>query len=117
MFWSNRGRGIELQDLRGQLAAISKAQAVIEFTLDGHIITANDNFLKTLGYTLDEVKGQHHRMFVEPTYRDSIEYRTFWEKLGRGEYDSGQYRRIGKGGKEIWIQASYNPIMDLNGKP
>src|SRR5262245_41775319 len=104
-------------DSAGQLAAISKAQAVIEFTIDGKVITANENFLKTLGYSLDEIKGQHHGMFVEPSYRQSPDYRSFWEKLGRGEYDTGQYKRIGKGGKEIYIQASYNPILDANGKP
>ena len=90
---------------------------MIEFTLDGKIIKANDNFLKTLGYAMDEVRGQHHSLFVEPAYRPAADYRLFWEKLGRGEYDAGQYKRIGKGGKEIWIQASYNPIMDMNGKP
>ncbi len=104
-------------DYEGQIAAISKAQAVIAFSLDGKILDANENFLKTLGYTLDEVKGQHHAMFVEPAYRQSAEYKAFWEKLGRGEYDAAQYKRIGKGGREVWIQASYNPIMDLNGKP
>ncbi|HUC51921.1 MAG TPA: methyl-accepting chemotaxis protein [Xanthobacteraceae bacterium] len=104
-------------DYEAQIGAIGKAQAVIEFSMDGRILNANDNFLKTLGYTLDEIKGQHHSMFVEPSYRQSADYRMFWEKLGRGEYDSGQYKRIGKGGKEVWIQASYNPIMDLNGKP
>jgi methyl-accepting chemotaxis protein len=104
-------------DYKGQLAAIGKSQAVIEFELDGTILTANDNFLKTLGYTLDEVKGRHHSLFVDPAYRQSPEYKLFWEKLGRGEYDAGQYQRIGKGGKEIWIQASYNPILDMNGKP
>ncbi len=108
---------LELDDMRGQLAAISKAQAVIEFDLDGTIRTANENFLKVLGYTLEEVRGHHHSMFVEPGYRDSAEYRAFWAKLGRGEYDAAQYKRIGKGGREVWIQASYNPIMDANGKP
>ncbi|WP_374466504.1 methyl-accepting chemotaxis protein [Ferrovibrio sp.] len=106
-----------MANYEGQLAAISKAQAVIEFTLDGTILHANENFLKTLGYTLDEVKGKHHSLFVEPAYRDSAEYRAFWEKLARGEYDANQYKRIGKGGKEVWIQASYNPIMDANGRP
>ena len=101
----------------GQLAAINKSMAVIEFGLDGTIINANDNFLKTLGYTLDEVAGKHHRIFVDPAYRESSEYRQFWEKLGRGEYDAAQYKRIGKGGKEVWIQASYNPILNANGKP
>jgi methyl-accepting chemotaxis protein len=104
-------------DYSGQIAAIRKAQAVIEFTLDGKILDANDNFLNTLGYSLAEIKGQHHSMFAEPAYRQSTEYRLFWEKLGRGEYDSGQYKRVGKGGKEIWIQASYNPIMGPDGKP
>jgi methyl-accepting chemotaxis protein len=104
-------------DFEGQLAAISKAQAVIEFSLDGKVLNANSNFLNVLGYTLDEIKGHHHSMFVEPSHRQSAEYRMFWEKLGRGEYDAGQYKRIGKGGTEVWIQASYNPILDANGKP
>jgi methyl-accepting chemotaxis protein len=107
----------QLADLQGQLAAISKAQAVIEFQLDGIIITANDNFLNTLGYRLEEIKGHHHSMFVDPAYRAGDEYRRFWEKLGRGEYDANQYKRIGKGGREVWIQASYNPIFDAAGKP
>ena len=101
----------------GQIQAISKSQAVIEFNLDGTIINANENFLITLGYSLDEIKGQHHSMFAEPQYAQSAEYNAFWAKLGQGEYDTGEYKRIGKGGKEIWIQASYNPILDLNGKP
>jgi methyl-accepting chemotaxis protein len=104
-------------DYKGQLAAISKAQAVIEFSLDGTVRHANENFLNALGYSLDEIKGKHHSMFVEPGYRQSTEYRIFWETLGRGEYQAAQYKRIGKGGKEIWIQASYNPIFDMNGKP
>lgn len=103
-------------DYQGQLAAISKSQAVIEFGLDGIISHANDNFLNTLGYTLNEVKGKHHRMFCDPQYANSAEYGAFWEKLKRGEFDSGEYKRIGKGGKEVWINASYNPILDLNGK-
>ncbi len=108
---------LQAADFEGQIAAIGKAQAVIEFSLDGKIIGANDNFLNALGYRLEEIRGQHHSMFVENAYRASPEYRLFWEKLGRGEYDAGQYKRIGKGGKEIWIQASYNPILDMNGKP
>lgn len=107
----------ELSSLRGQIAAIHKSQAVIEFNLDGTIIHANDNFLKVLGYTLEEVQGKHHSMFVEPGYRSSLQYRQFWEKLGRGEYDAGQYKRITKIGKEVWIQASYNPILDANNRP
>jgi methyl-accepting chemotaxis protein len=108
---------LKTADFEGQMAAIHKAQAVIEFNLDGTILTANDNFLKTLGYTLQEIKGQHHSMFVEPAYRQSPEYKAFWEKLGRGEFDAAQYKRIAKGGREIWIQASYNPILDASGKP
>jgi methyl-accepting chemotaxis protein len=104
-------------DYEGQLAAINKAQAVIEFGLDGIILNANDNFLRTLGYRLDEVQGRHHSLFVEPRQRDSAEYRQFWEKLRRGEFDAARYKRIAKGGREVWIQASYNPIFDLNGKP
>ncbi|VVP58937.1 hypothetical protein PS880_05978 [Pseudomonas fluorescens] len=106
-----------LSDLKGQIDAINKAQAVIEFTLDGKVLHANDNFLNTLGYTLAEIQGQHHSLFVDPAYSACTEYRLFWDKLGRGEFDAGEYKRIGKGGKEIWIQASYNPIMDMNGKP
>ena len=104
-------------DMEGQIAAINRSQAVIEFQLDGTIIRANDNFLATVGYTLDEIRGQHHSMFVAPEHRASVEYRAFWEKLARGEYDAGQYQRFGKHGKEIWIQASYNPILDRAGKP
>jgi len=104
-------------DYKGQLAAINKAQAVIEFELDGTIRTANEIFLRTMGYVLDEIKGRHHSVFAEPAQRDSGEYRAFWAKLARGEYDAGQYRRLGKGGREVWLQASYNPIMDANGKP
>jgi PAS domain S-box-containing protein len=104
-------------NFEGQVAAINRVQGVIEFGLDGRVVSANDNFLKALGYTLDEIRGQHHSMFVEASYRQSPEYRAFWDRLGRGEFDANQYKRIGKGGREIWIQASYNPIFDLNGKP
>ena len=104
-------------DLAGQIEAIGKAQAVIEFNMDGTIIGANENFLKTLGYSLAEIKGRHHSMFVDPAERDSAAYREFWASLNRGEYQAAEYKRIGKGGKEVWIQASYNPILDLNGKP
>jgi methyl-accepting chemotaxis protein len=104
-------------DSDGQLAAIQKSQAVIEFNMDGTIRTANDNFQKALGYTLAEIKGQHHSMFVEPNERNSAAYREFWETLRRGEYQAAEYKRLAKGGREIWIQASYNPIFDLNGRP
>jgi methyl-accepting chemotaxis protein len=104
-------------DLSGQIDAVGKSQAVIEFNLDGTIIQANDNFLRALGYSLGEIKGRHHRMFVEQTDRASPAYREFWAALNRGEFQAAEYKRIGKGGKEVWIQASYNPIFDLNGKP
>ena len=110
-------QGKAVQNALSQAAAISKSQAVIEFNLDGTIITANQNFLSTLGYSLDEIKGKHHSMFVEPSVRDSNDYREFWARLNRGEFQAAQYKRIGKGGKPIWIQASYNPICDAKGKP
>ena len=100
----------------GKMEAISKAQAIIEFNMDGTIITANDNFLATVGYSLDEIQGKHHSMFVEASYKASNEYREFWNKLNRGEYEAAEYKRIGKGGNEVWIQASYNPIVDVNGQ-
>jgi methyl-accepting chemotaxis protein len=105
------------QSAQAQADAISRSQAVIEFKLDGTIVTANENFLKTLGYSLDEIRGKHHSMFVEPAVRDDAAYREFWVKLGKGEFQAAQYRRIGKGGREIWIQASYNPVLDKSGKP
>jgi methyl-accepting chemotaxis protein len=104
-------------DLAGQIAAIGKSQAVIEFDMNGAVLTANDNFLHALGYSLGEIKGKHHSMFVDPAERDGSAYREFWASLNRGEYQAAEYKRIGKGGKEVWIQASYNPILDLNGKP
>lgn len=104
-------------DLAGQIAAIDKAQAVIEFNMDGTIISANANFLGALGYSLAEIKGKHHSMFVAQAERDGAAYREFWAALNRGQYQASEYKRIGKGSKEVYIQASYNPIMDLNGKP
>ncbi|WP_396202585.1 PAS domain-containing protein [Gemmatimonas sp.] len=101
----------------GQLAAINRAQAVIEFSLDGTILHANDNFLSTLGYRLDEITGKHHSMFVDPTYARSPEYTKFWADLNAGTFQQAEYKRVGKGGRAVWIQASYNPIFDLNGKP
>ena len=104
-------------EFEGRVQAIGRAQAVIEFDLNGTVLDANANFLNLMGYTLDEVKGQHHRMFVEEDEARSATYRAFWQKLGRGEFDKGEYKRVGKGGKECWIQATYNPILDLNGNP
>ena len=91
--------------------AISRSQAVIQFDPTGHILTANENFCQAVGYGLKEIVGQHHRMFCDPAYAASAEYRDFWLRLAKGEYDSNSYKRYGKGGKEIWIQASYNPVL------
>ncbi|WAR46545.1 methyl-accepting chemotaxis protein [Methylomonas rapida] len=104
-------------DYLGQIEAINKSQAVIQFNMDGTIITANALFLKTVGYSLEEIQGKHHRMFTEPGVAESEEYRQFWQKLNQGQFDGGEYKRVGKGGKAIWLQASYNPILDLNGNP
>ena len=104
-------------DYRGQIDAVGKSQAVISFQLDGTILEANENFLGALGYDLSEVQGKHHSMFVEENYAKGTEYKEFWESLRRGEYQAGEYKRIGNGSKEVWIQASYNPIFDPSGKP
>ena len=105
------------RDYQEQINSISQIQAVIEFTMDGTIVNANDNFLKALGYTLEEIRGQHHQMFVEPEFARSPEYREFWERLRRGESSISEFKRIGKGGRIVWIQANYAPIKDINGKP
>lgn len=107
----------ELIDLRGQVAALQKAQAVIEFELDGTIRTANDNFLQCLGYSLAEIQGKHHSLFIDPVEARSREYRQFWQELGAGHFHAGEFRRFAKGGREIWIQATYNPICDAQGRP
>lgn len=103
-------------DLLGQVNAIRRSQAVIAFDLKGNILDANDNFLNALGYTLNEIQGRHHSMFVEPEYRNSSEYHNFWRMLGQGEFQAGQYKRLGKNNKEVWIEATYNPIYDQSGR-
>ncbi|MCJ2086692.1 PAS domain-containing methyl-accepting chemotaxis protein [Methylobacterium sp. E-005] len=108
---------VETAALRGQVDAIRKSQAVISFDLDGRVLEANANFLNAVGYTAAEVVGQHHGLFVDPAYRASAEYARFWEALRRGEYQAGQFRRLGKGGREVWIEASYNPVLDADGRP
>ena len=105
-----------ITELEAVIAAIHRSQAVIEFDLDGTIITANDNFLKTLGYGLQEIQGRHHSLFVDCDYAKSGEYRDFWKRLSSGEFFSDKFCRVGKDGKEIWIQASYNPMFDKDGK-
>lgn len=107
----------EARELEAKMAAISRSEGVIEFNLDGTVITANPNFLAVVGYSLAEVQGKHHSIFVDPAYARSADYRQFWDRLNRGEFVADKFRRIAKGGKEVWIQASYNPLLDANGKP
>ncbi len=107
----------ELNELRSKLDAVDKTQAVIEFELDGTIVAANENFLAVMGYQLDEIRGQHHRIFIDPEYAASREYQAFWHDLGSGKSQTAEYKRFGKGGKEVWIQASYNPIIGEHGRP
>lgn len=104
-------------DYEGQLNAIGRSQAVIEFDLTGKILKVNQNFENVTGYSSSEIVGKHHSVLVEAKYKESPEYKQFWEKLGRGEPDANVYKRIGKDGKAIWLQATYNPIIDVNGKP
>lgn len=98
-------------------AAISRSQAVAEFALDGTILKANRNFCETMGYTAEEIVGRHHRILCEPDYAQSQAYRHFWHKLGSGAFDTGEYKRLSKDGREIWLQASYNPVLDEAGRP
>ncbi|MYM35119.1 PAS domain S-box protein [Duganella sp. FT94W] len=111
---ANRMRNAEYE---GKVSAIGKAQAVIEFDMQGHVLDANENFLEVMGYYLDDIKGEHHRMFCDPDYASSADYKRFWQKLNRGEFDGGRYKRVGNNKKTVWIQATYNPILDLNGNP
>ncbi|XZE19719.1 methyl-accepting chemotaxis protein [Pirellulaceae bacterium SH449] len=106
----------EWASLTSQLEAVNRCFAVIEFEVDGTIIRANDNFLDTVGYSMSEIQGKHHSMFAEASWRNSPEYSEFWRSLGRGEHHAGEYKRVGKGGKEVYIQASYNPVFGLNGE-
>ncbi len=104
-------------DATGQLEAIHRSQAVIEFNLDGTIVTANPNFCNAIGYALPDIKGKHHRMFVDPAYGASSDYTRFWESLRRGEFQAGEFQRVANGGKTVWIQATYNPIRNSDGVP
>jgi len=108
---------LQIAEYEGKIRAIDRVQATIEFELDGTVITANDNFLRIFGYNLQEIVGQHHRIFCEPGYAESPDYTSFWQALGRGEFESGEFKRIGKNGSEIWLQATYNPICDMEGRP
>jgi methyl-accepting chemotaxis protein len=109
-------RKAEEASIRSQINAMSRSSAVIEFELDGTIVNANENFLSLLGYNLTEVQGKNHSMFVDDSTRRSPEYREFWTKLNRGDYQVGVFSRITKSGREVWIQASYNPMFDANGR-
>jgi methyl-accepting chemotaxis protein len=104
-------------DPAGTLAALDRSQAVAEFALDGTVLAANDNFLRTLGYTLPEVVGRHHSVFVTPAERQSREYAELWAALARGEFRAGEFERVGKGGREVWIAGAYNPVLDARGRP
>ncbi len=110
-------RKLQTADFEGQISAINKSNAVIHFTLDGIITSANANFLSTVGYGLDEIAGKHHRMFVSEMERTSATYLAFWDKLKRGEFQAGEFRRVAKDGRELWLQATYNPIFDPSGRP
>lgn len=97
-------------------SAANRVQAIIEFDVQGRILHANDNFLSLMGYGLDEVLGQHHRIFCTSDFAHSFEYQDFWRRLGEGEFYAGEYMRLGAKGKEVWIQASYNPVFDERGR-
>ena len=107
---------LKAADYEGQISALSKAQAVISFDPKGQILDANENFLATVGYSLEEIAGQHHRMFCEPELASSAEYRRFWAELAAGEHKEGEFKRLAKGGRELWLQATYNPIFDPSGR-
>ncbi len=103
-------------DALATLSALDRSQAVIEFKPDGTVLTANQNFLSAMGYALTEIQGKHHSLFMEPSARDNQDYRDFWNRLKRGEFQAGLFKRIDKSGKEIWLEASYNPILDKAGQ-
>ncbi|MFJ4350669.1 methyl-accepting chemotaxis protein [Pseudomonas sp. NPDC089428] len=96
------------------IKALMRSTAVIEFNLDGEVLTANDRFLQTVGYSLEQVRGKHHRLFCEPEEANSAGYQAFWEKLRRGEYVADRFKRIDAHGRTIWLEASYNPIFDAH---
>ena len=117
IFGNGKRSKADTMESQGKLDAIDKAQAVIEFNLDGTVITANENFLSTVGYSLNEIKDKHHSLFVDEDTKQCPEYKIFWQSLANGEYQAAEFKRLAKNGNEVWIQASYNPIMAPNGKP
>jgi PAS domain S-box-containing protein len=114
--WADAKARLMNLDYTAQIAAIHRSLAVVEFTTDGTVLTANENFLRLTGYTLAEIQGKPHSQFVEPAYKTSPEYAVFWDTLRQGKFQAAQFKRVGKGGKEVWIEASYNPILDEHGK-
>jgi PAS domain S-box-containing protein len=114
--WADARERLLNLDYAARDAAVQRSLAVIEFTPEGTILGANDNFLKAMGYTLEEIRGKHHRMFVDPGYADSPAYEEFWARLRGGEFQADQFKRVGKNGIRVWIDASYNPVPDLHGK-
>ena len=114
--WADAKERLLNNDYTAQIAAIGRNQAIIEFTVDGNILSANDNFLNCFGYSRSEIIGKHHSIFIEPSFKQSPDYAKFWDVLGKGQFVADEFKRVGKGGKEIWIQGSYNPILDVNGK-
>lgn len=115
--WDVTQDQVRALDAAGQIQAISRSQAIAEFSMDGTVLTANRNFLDLMGYSLDEIRGKHHSIFVDGEYRNSAAYREFWDSLQRGDYQQAEFKRIGKGGRELWIQGSYNPILDVDDRP
>ncbi|MAS24037.1 MAG: chemotaxis protein [Oceanospirillaceae bacterium] len=109
-------RVAEIERVRSRMRAIERSNAVIEFDLDGNIVTANDNFTTTVGYQLSDITGKHHRIFCEPEFAESDEYRQFWQRLKKGEFVSGRFKRLTKSGDIVWLEASYNPLFDADGK-
>ena len=114
---NNKKENDRLAELDGKFKAICRSQAVIEFRMDGTITDANDNFCNAMGYSRTEIVGKRHSMFVDPQYAASVEYADFWRALNRGEFAAQKFSRVAKGGREVWIQASYNPILDKAGRP
>ena len=112
MFGLNGPVSVRAKDI---LSALDKSLVRIEFDLQGKIIDANANFCKAMGYDLSEIRGRHHSLFVDPDYARSRDYQEFWAKLARGDYDTNEYRRFAKGGREVWLQASYNPVRNARG--
>ena len=115
--WASAEGRLQNLEYHAKIDAFGKSQAIIEFDMDGNILEANDNFLNALGYTFEEIRGNHHSMFVDPGYRTSDAYHRFWADLAAGKFHQDEFKRIGKDGKEVWIQATYNPIFDASGHP